>query len=347
MNDKVFELTSQRDAAAKSFRKLRADRKRDWGLAGISTGIHDINLAIGGFLPKKVVVFAARSGIGKTGILNSFIEGGSTVREGRRGAYLVFSWELDPSLLVTREICRKKGITQGLLLNGAKLIGDDTMSEIEEIYKECAGYDVRYQTLTTNIEIVDKITREFVKECKEKSKEEGVDIQPIVLLDFVQMSKGLENTLKTYQLQEFMVGAKNLANETDSTIVMLAQLKRESDTKDVPTRDDLSDSKSIEDNCDSLGLLHRPEYNNIPLMVDPRTGGDISTDGKMLVRILKERNFGTKDFIINCDIKHFRFWSADSEWGEDFHHLYNKKAFWMSHFGFKKNNEKQLNLDQN
>ena len=348
MTEHELKLISQYDAAAESYRALQASRNRDWGLGGVSTGIHDINLAIGGFMPKKVSTFAARSGIGKTGLLNSFIVGGSTVREGRRGAYLVFSWEMAPSLLVTREICRRAEITQGLIINGSKLLGDEKMKQIDGIYKDTSAYDVKYQTMSTDITVVDKLTREFVDECKRKEDEEKVAIQPIVLIDFIQMAKSEANALKTYQIQDFMVGAKNLVNETGAHVAALAQLRRAADDEEIPSRNNLADSKSIEDASDNLIFLHRPEYNNIPEIEDPATHGMVKSKNKMLIRTLKSRDFGTGDVLINCDIKYFRFWSQNHpSWDFDFHPEYNKKAFWLEHFGFKKNNEKQLSLDQN
>jgi len=353
MTDKALKLITQKEAVRTSYDRLVANRKRGFGLGGVSTGIDAINLSIGGFLPEKVSVFAARSGIGKTGLINSFIAGGHPVRQNKRGSYLVMSWEMSPSLLVTREICRIKGMTQGLFLNGASLLGDQTMKEIEDIYSECATYDVEYQTVSTNLTNVKKLTEQFVERCRANEQKEGIEIQPIIVIDFIQMMKGEDGGLKTYQLSDFMVGIKDTANETGAHFAVLAQLQREVDSKSEPERDNLSDSKSIEDSSDSMVFLHRPEYNNIDEIRDPKTGGDYNngnpnvknSENVMMLRTLKDRNFGTRDTLINIDIKHFRFWNLGDEWDTDFHHKYTKKAFWLEYFNLKKGDEKQLNLD--
>jgi replicative DNA helicase len=342
--DRALKITTQKQAVRSSYDRLVANRKKGFGLGGVSTGIDAINLSIGGFLPEKVSIFAARSGIGKTGLINSFISGGVTIRQGKRAAYLVMSWEMNPSLLVTREICRRKEIPQGLFLNGASLIGEETMKEITDIYSECAAYDVQYQTVSTNLTNVKKLTYDFVQQCKANEQKEGIEIQPIIIIDYIQMMKSEDGGLKTHQLGDFMVGIKDVANETGSHFAVLAQLQRETDKQGEPERYNLSDSKSIEDNCDSMVFMHRPEYNGEMYMRDPMTGEDVLAENKMMLRTLKDRNFGTRDTLINCEIKFFRFWGLDNKWDDDFHYKYTSKKFWMEYFNFDKEDNKQEKL---
>jgi replicative DNA helicase len=345
--DKALKLITQKEAVRASYDRLVASRKKGFGLGGVSTGIDAVNLSIGGFLPEKVSIFAARSGIGKTGLINSFINGGHPVRSNKRGAYLILSWEMSPSLLVTREICRRKGMTQGMFINGASLIGDKTMKEITELYSEYAPYDVEYQTVTTNITTVKKLTKDFVTRCRDNEQKEGIEIQPIVVIDYVQMMKGEDGKLKTYQLLDFMIGLKEMANETGAHYAVLAQLQREVDAKSEPDRANLSDSKSIEDNTDNMVFLHRPEYNNNPLIRNPQTGEDEPSEDKMLIRTLKSRDYGTRDTLINCEIRYFRFWNLGDKWDTDFHHKYTQKKFWLEYFNLPQGDDNQLNLDQN
>jgi len=347
MIDKALRLISQKEAVRQSYDKLVSNRKKGLGLGGVSTGIDAINLSIGGFLAEKVTVFAARSGIGKTGLINSFINGGHPVRGGKRGAYLILSWEMSPSLLVTRELCRRKEMTQGLFLNGASLIGEETMKEITELYKDYSTYDVEYQTVSTNLTTVGKLTENFVRRCKENEQKEGIEIQPIIVIDYIQMMKGEDGGLKTYQLLDFMVGIKEIANNTGAHYAILAQLQREVDSKNEPERSNLSDSKSIEDNCDSMCLMHRPEYNGLPEIRDPKTGEDVPAKNKMLIKTVKDRNFGTRDTLINCEVRYFRFWNLDEEWDFDFHQKYTSKKFWLEYFKLGQEDPKQMNMDKN
>ena len=102
-----FKLITQREAATESYRLLQKSRKKNWSLAGVSMGIHSLNLALGGWIPQKVTVFSGRSGQGKSSLLQSFFTEGSKIRDGRQAHFLCFTWEMTSSLFVTREICRR------------------------------------------------------------------------------------------------------------------------------------------------------------------------------------------------------------------------------------------------
>ena len=136
--------------------------------------------------------------------------------------------------------------------------------------------------------------------------------------------------LRTYGISDFMNGCKRLANETSSAFCIFAQINRSADDKDMPERNDFADSQSIEMASDNLILLHRPEYNNIRIIQDPDTGATVDSTNKMLVRVLKSRDFGTGDKLINCDIKFDRFWDIlHDDWNYPYYKLYSDKNFWM------------------
>ena len=113
---------------------------------------------------------------------------------------------------------------------------------------------------------------------------------------------------------------------------MYSQINRSSDEKDIPSRSDFSDSQSIENAADNLILLHRPEYNNIATIYNPETGEQEDSRGKMLLRVLKCRDFGTGDKLIGCDIKHFRFYDLNMEHGYHYWDMYSDPQFWKSYF---------------
>ena len=347
MEDRALRLTSQKKATKLSWEKFDKNRNRDWGLYGVSMGIHDLNLSIGGWIPKMVTTIAARSGVGKSALMHSFFGAGVVKRQNRRAEFLVLSWEMGVDRIIDREVCMRLGVTQGAFTQGAKLFGDKTVEAIKSVYKECSAYPIEYQTASTNIDVVEGLVRDFCERCDEKSKEEGVDIQPVVIIDYLQMLQTRGSKQKNYEIGDFVNGIKALANETGASFGMLAQLNRAADDKELPTRNNLAESKIIEDASDNLILLHRPEHVGQHFIVDPDTNLEVDAKGKMLLRVLKSRDYGIRDVLINCDIKYFRFWSQDMAWGQEFHHLYTQKGFWMDHFGFSKNDAKQMNLDQN
>jgi len=347
-------LTSQQEAVNESRRKLQENRAREWGLYGVSMGIDALNLGIGGHEPTKVTVIAGRSGHGKSALLNSFFEPGVTVRGGKKAHFLVLSWEMSPNLLIDREICRRVGITQSLFTQGAKLLGEATLKKVQDVYDSCANFPIEYQTMSTNLSTVRKLTYEFVERCKIAEQKEGVEIQPVIIIDYLQMFKEEGSGTRTILIANFMNGIKSVANETGCSYTVIGQLGRNSDSQELPDRQNLSDSKSIEDACDNLVLIHRPAYLGQATIIDPKTGGEVPSTyrdeegkviGVMLLRKLKARGFSIGDELINCDIAHFRFWGRDvKKWNEDFHYKYQSKAFWMGHFKLTTEVNKQLDL---
>lgn len=326
------ELVTQTQATNKSWERLKENRNKEWGLHGHDMGIHTFNLMLGGWIPSKLTTVAARSGIGKSSLLTPMFDAGARVLNNRRAEFLVFSWEMESSFLVDRHICYKTGLSLKMLNQGAKLLGEKTMGRVKEAYSQAKSLPVTYHQHSTNIKTVRAVSLEFVEECKKKSKIEGITVQPVIAIDYIGMAQFEGSGLRTYGIAEFMNGMKQLANDTGASVLILAQINRGADSKEVPERSDLSDSQSIEMASDNLVLLHRPEYNNIPTIPDPETGTDIDSAGKILIRVVKGRDYGTGDSLMNCDIKSFRFWDRYHEPDYDYFKLYNSKEFWLSHF---------------
>jgi replicative DNA helicase len=326
------QLTSQIEATQLSWKRFTENRNKEWGLHGHDMGIHTLNIMLGGWIPSKLTTIGARSGIGKTALSVPMFYAGSRILNGRRAEFLFFSWEMESSYLVDRHICMSTGLTLKMLNQGAKLLGPQSLEKIKSAYSEAKRLPVTYQQHSTDINTVRKIAYSFIEDCKKKSELEECFVQPVIVVDYIGMAQFEGSGLRTYGIADFMNGMKQLANETGAAILILAQINRGADEKGTPERSDFSDSQSIEMASDNLVLLHRPEYNNVPVIYNPSTGEEENSSGKMLVRVLKGRDYGTGDSIMNCDIKHFRFWDTNHEFDTKYWELYQSREFWLDHF---------------
>lgn len=332
---KLYEkLVTQKQAVDKSYGRLCDNREREWGLYGHDIGHHALNMAIGGLIPTRLTTIGARSGTGKTAISAQMFDAGTRVVNGRRCEYLFATWELDPSLLIDRHICCKAGVTLRMLNQGAKLLGRKSLESIDDAYRAASGLPVIYQTASTDIETIKAIVHEFVKRCREKEKVEGVQILPVLVVDYINMAMFDGSGLRTYGIGDFMNGLKQLCNEHDMASVVFAQLNRGVDKENrIPDRADFSDSSAIENASDNLIVLYRPEYHGIKTILNPSTQIEEDSENKMLVRVLKGRDYGIGDFLMNCDVKHFRFWAEGHEWDTPYWEDYTKESFWIKQFG--------------
>jgi replicative DNA helicase len=328
------DIVGQKVAVSKSYDRFQFNRTTDWGLYGHDIGIHPLNMMIGGVIPSKITTIAARSGHGKTAMTTQMFDAGRRVLRGRRVNYIFFTWEMESSYLVDRHICRETGLTNRMLSQGAKLLPEQYLDDIMKAYKDSAELKVVYQQYATNISKMREIFLKFCEYTAEQSVAEGIDIIPAAVVDYIGMAQGEgKNSLKTYDIADFVNGCKKIANETNGSIILIAQLNRGADHKELPQRNDLADSAAIENASDNLILLHRPEYVGATDITDPDTGIEIPAKHKMLIRVLKSRDYGTGDRLINCDIAYNRFYDLGHTWNFPYWDMYKDKAFWMYELG--------------
>jgi replicative DNA helicase len=339
-----MKLITQKEAIKRSLDRLEKNRKKDWGLTGHDTGHHYLNMMIGGWIPTKVTTIGARSGVGKTALTTQMFQAGARVLNKRRAEYLFFTWEMESSYLVDRHICNVVGLTNRELSQGAKLLDAGDMISVKDAYKNAEDLPVMYHQNSLDIGRLRTISESFVKICEKKSKDEGIDVQPVIVIDYIGLAMFESSGLRTYGIADFLNGCKQLANETGAAVCVFSQINRSSDEKKVPGRVDFSDSQSIEQASDNLILMHRPEYHGIPRLRDPRNNQDLDSVNRMLVRTLKSRDFGTSDAVVHCAIKYYRFWDEKmASWDEPYWEWYSQKDFWLEHFGLK-NRTHQLKI---
>lgn len=333
--NRLDNLISQNKALLESWDRLQYNRTREWDLYGYDIGVHPLNMAIGGIIPTKVTTIGARSGSGKTGFSAQMFEASLRRKpDNSRVEFLFFTWELDPSIVIDRGICLRTGLTVRQLNQGAKLLGEKTMASVKSAYEVLSKYPIIYQPYSININEVVKIATEFVERCKEKSQVEGNHIHPVICIDYLNMAQFDNEGLRTYGIASFMNGLKQFCNTTKASAIVLAQLNRDTDKQNkLPDRADFSDSGAIENASDNLIALYRPEHHGLNTVVNPETGLEIDSKNKMLIRVLKGRDYGTGDFLINCDIKFFRFWDLDHTWEHRYYDEYRNPDFWKREFG--------------
>jgi len=330
----MIDIITQKQAVDKSHKRYSASLTRPYGLYGTDMGSHDLNMITQGHVPTKITTFAARSSQGKTSILIQMMEAAARINNGVRTEILVGSWEMEASYLIDRYICWKLGITLQQM-RYPKALPEEIRKEIPKIYSQGSKLPLHYHHYSSNFQKTSEMVYRFLDEVKKKEVIQGVKIQPVFFLDFIgRIQASGKNASKTYDISEFMMGLKQLCNETDLSAFVLAQINRSADIKDFPDVADLSDSQSIEQNSDTLIIGHRPEYYGKETMKDPDNDQDIPSRNRMLWRVVKAREGMPHDRIVNCDMAHFRFWNRYHEkWDYKYYEDYGKEEFWKKEMG--------------
>lgn len=334
MDDKRL-LVSQDIAAHKSWIRFEENRNREWGLYGIDTGIHDLNLAIGGIVPTDVTTIAGRSGHGKTALLVPIIMAADRYTD-VKPEFIVFTWEMEASMLVDRLLSYETGLNSRDLMIGAKLLENTEIDRVKKALEKLKSLPVMYQQHSTDANEVSAIFQEFCEECERKEQEDGIKRQPVGVVDFIGLADLDGDGLRTYGINDFMLKIKQTANRTSGSFIILSQISKSADAKDKPDRGDIADSQSIENNSDNLIIINRPEYLGRMNIEDPKTKEHLDAKQKMLFRILKCRRFGPSEFVAGCHIAKYKFWSLSYDKDYPYWNLYKSEDFWRSHFGFDK-----------
>lgn len=255
------------------------------------------------------------------------------LKNGKRSEFLVLSWEMQDTDYINRLVALDSGIPNKLMLQGAKLLTAEQKVLIDESFARIRELPIRYEIASCNSKTVLKMVDDFIQECEEKSQKEGIYVQPVVAIDHIGLAQFEKEGLRTYAIGEFILKMKQKANNTGCSFIILNQINRSADqTKSTPTVADLSDSQSVEQTSDALIILHRPEHYGIETLYDPVAGEEVSSKGRTIIRLGKNRMGNVGDIVCYSDMRLARYWHPNHEWEYDYNQLYTQEDFWRKIF---------------
>jgi replicative DNA helicase len=230
----------------------RAEKAQRGEMAGIPTGLADLNRAIYGWQPSDLIVIAARPGMGKTAFALHF----SKFAAKSRASVCIFSLEMKDTRLSQRLILGNGGIDQDNMKSG-KMTGIDwdayhkSITELENlpIYID--------DTASANVRYISAVARNKARrgECQ------------LIVIDYLQLvespqENGYGQKNREREVAEISRSLKKLAKETNVPVILLCQLNRgvESRQDKTPMLSDLRESGAIEQDADMVIFPWRPEY---------------------------------------------------------------------------------------
>lgn len=227
----------------------------DGRLHGLSTGLSDVDAAIGGLQNSDLIIIAGRPGVGKTSLATNFAY--NIARDlhasGRKGVVAFFSLEMSAKQLAQRIIAEKSEVAGWRIKQGK--VQD---SEIER-YVMGAG-DLRGLPLKIDDRGRPTIAQ-LTMRARVLQKKYGL---ALVVVDYLQLMRGSERMRdnRVQEVSEITAGLKALAKELDCPVVALSQLSRNVESRDDkrPQLSDLKDSGSIEQDADIVLFVYREFY---------------------------------------------------------------------------------------
>lgn len=240
------------------------------GVAGMTTGLIDIDRTLGGLFPGDFTVIAARPAMGKTamglGLARACASAGKPA--------LVFSLEMPGEQLALREMAAQSGATVSDVRAGR--ISADQFDKMMVTARDLGKFPI----LVSSKPYLDMGV--IASECARVKRRHGLGL---VLVDYLQLiSADGHGDNRVWEISYISRRLKALAIEMNCPVVALSQLSRAVEQRDDkrPHLSDLRESGSIEQDADIVWFLYRHAY--YLAREEPRMGAS-DTDDKYSTKL--------------------------------------------------------------
>jgi len=253
-------LTALTDAV----RIANAAYSRGGGLAGISTGLDDLDRMLGGLHDSDLLILAGRPSMGKTSLATNIAfniakkwkrglreDGTEGTVDG--GVVGFFSLEMSAAQLAQRVLSEAAEVPSELIRKG-------DLNEQEFQRYLAAARDLERCPLYIDDTPALPIGQVAARARRLKRSPQGLDLLVIDYLQLLQGSGKSDNRVN--EVSEITQGLKAIAKELDIPVIALSQLSRQVEARDDkrPQLSDLRESGSIEQDADVVMFVYRGEY---------------------------------------------------------------------------------------
>ena len=252
-------LTAVTDAV----KVANAAYQREGGLAGVSTGLIDMDKKLGGLHRSDLLILAGRPSMGKTSlatnvafnIARAYKKGiTSSGEEGAVDGGVVgfFSLEMSAEQLASRILSEVAKIPSNQIRRG-----DFTEGEFRRIVD--AAKELEAAPLFIDDTPALPISQ-LAARARRLKRTHGLDA---LFVDYLQLVRGTgRSENRVNEISEITMGLKAIAKELDIPVVALSQLSRQVENREDkrPQLSDLRESGSIEQDADVVMFVFREEY---------------------------------------------------------------------------------------
>jgi replicative DNA helicase len=252
--------------ATDAIRIASAAYRREGGLAGLSTGISDLDKKLGGLVPSDLIIIAGRPSMGKTALAtNMAFNIARTFARGRRpdgtegaingGVVGFFSLEMSSEQLAARILAEQAGIPTDSIRRGE--FSEDELRRFIETAKLLEKMPL-YIDDTPALPISTLAAR-----ARRLKRRHGLDALFVDYLQLVRPARAIrQQDNRVAEVSEITQGLKAIAKELEIPVIALSQLSRQVENREEkrPQLSDLRESGSIEQDADVVMFVFREEY---------------------------------------------------------------------------------------
>lgn len=238
---------------------------RDGGLAGISTGLADLDQKLGGLHPSDLLILAGRPSMGKTALATNIafnvarnyaweLDPSGERKTVRGGVVAFFSLEMSAEQLAMRLLADVSGVSSDRLRKGE--IDDYEFGKVRDAAVEISESPLHIDA--TGGLSISKLTAR----ARRLKRQVGLDLIVVDYLQLVTASEGKRDQGRVQEVSEITMGLKALAKELAVPVLALSQLSRKVEDREdkKPQLSDLRESGSIEQDADAVMFVYRESY---------------------------------------------------------------------------------------
>jgi replicative DNA helicase len=301
---------------------------RDGGLAGVSTGLIDLDQKLGGFHPSDLLILAGRPSMGKTALATNIAfsvarsyawepqpDGSKKTVSG--GVVAFFSLEMSAEQLAMRLLAEASGVSSDRLRKGE--IDKNEFGRVRDAALEIQGSPL-FIDATGGLSIAKLAAR-----ARRLKRQSGLDLIVVDYLQLLTGDGGGKDANRVQEVSQITGGLKALAKELSVPVLALSQLSRQVENREDkrPQLSDLRESGSIEQDADAVMFVYREAY--YKGRAEPREGSpehltwqeemdQIAHIAEVIIGKQRHGPIGTVKLHFNADITKFGNLARDSRY---------------------------------
>ncbi len=270
---KLYKLSEQgrTESGFQSFLKAVTDAvnvanaayQREGGLAGVSTGLVDLDKKLGGLHKSDLLILAGRPSMGKTSLAtNIAFNIAKTYRRGRLtdgnegavdgGVVGFFSLEMSAEQLAARILSEAAEVPSEQIRRGDMTEGEfRRFVDAAKALEACPLFIDDTPALPIS---------QLAARARRLKRTHGLDC---LIVDYLQLVRpATAKDSRVNEVSEITQGLKAIAKELDVPVIALSQLSRQVESREDkrPQLSDLRESGSIEQDADVVMFVFREEY---------------------------------------------------------------------------------------
>ncbi|MSU88986.1 replicative DNA helicase [Rhodobacteraceae bacterium 2CG4] len=251
-------------AVTEAVNVANAAYQRDGGLAGISTGLIDMDRKLGGLHPSDLLILAGRPSMGKTSLAtNIAFNIAKAWKKGRKpdgsegtiegGVVGFYSLEMSAEQLAARILSEAAEVPSDAIRKGA--LTEDEFRRFVEAAKSL-------ETCPLFIDDTPALPiSQLAARARRLKRQHGLDV---LIVDYLQLVRPASSRTegRVNEVSEITQGLKAIAKELNIPVIALSQLSRQVENREDkrPQLSDLRESGSIEQDADVVMFVFREEY---------------------------------------------------------------------------------------